>query len=183
MGLGPPVTWRRAGIVRSGRLGRMAAPMDLSKRPPLPDNIVDVFNGRLGGFNELLGLRFTSVEYDEIVAEVNVGPHLWQPYGLVHGGVYASMIETLASVSAAVNATWLDQRVVGIENSTSFLRAVREGVLRGTATPLSRGRRSHVWTISIRDDNDRVAATGRVRILCMDAGAEIAGEVVDIKTS
>lgn len=89
-------------------------------------------NRSRGGFNETLGLRFVRVTTEEVVAEVPVGPHLLQPYGLVHGGVLASMVETLCSVGAAIDAMPRGQTTVGLENSTSFLRATRSGTLRGS---------------------------------------------------
>lgn len=156
--------------------------MPRPERPPLPDNIVELINARRGGFNEGLGLRFVHIAYDEIRAEIPVGPHLHQPYGLVHGGVYASIVETLASTGAAVNARPLGYHTVGLENSTSFLRAVREGTLQARAVPLTRGRRTQVWEVTVTGDDGRVAATGRVRMICLEVGAEVAGETVDIKT-
>jgi len=67
---------------------------------------------------------------------------------------------------------------VGLENATSFLRAVRAGVLRGTARPKFTGRRSHVWEAEIHDGENRVVATGRVRLVILEPGAEAGGEVV-----
>jgi len=149
---------------------------------PLPEGIAETLNDRRGGFNRLIGLRFTSISYDEVVAELEVTKDLHQPYGLVHGGVYSAMIETLASVGAAMNALPFGQSCVGLENSTSFVRAVREGTLTGRATPVTRGRRTHVWQVQIEGADGKLAATGRVRMLCMDGGAEVAGELVAIKT-
>jgi 1,4-dihydroxy-2-naphthoyl-CoA hydrolase len=149
--------------------------------PPLPADIVDSLNARRGGFNEALGLLFLSVTYDEIVAEIPVTPMFHQPYGIVHGGVYCSIVETLASTGAALNATAHGDHAVGLENNTSFLRAVREGRLRAVAIPQSRGRRSHVWSVAITDDDGRAVATGRVRMLCLEHGATIAGEAVGFK--
>jgi uncharacterized protein (TIGR00369 family) len=146
----------------------------------LPDNVVDVLNGALGGFEKLIGLRFTSAKYDEICAEVPVRPELLQPYGLVHGGIYSTMIETIASVGAAVNAAARGQTTVGLENTTSFLKSVRAGTLYGKAIPLTRGKRTHVWEVSIRDDKDRLVATGRVRMICLEQGAAIAGQTVGL---
>ncbi|MCA9683326.1 MAG: hotdog fold thioesterase, partial [Myxococcales bacterium] len=77
--------------------------MPAPTRPPLPADIVEHFNALRGGFNSALGLRFIAIDYDEIRAEITVTPALHQPYGLVHGGVYAAMIETLASCGAAIN--------------------------------------------------------------------------------
>lgn len=135
-----------------------------------------------GGFNTTIGLNFVRATSEEVIAEVMIGPHHLQPYGLVHGGLYSAMIETLASTGAAINAIALGQTAVGQENSTSFLRAVRQGTLRGRAVPLVRGRRSHVWEVSITDDQDRLVAKGRVRLLCLEAGAEAGGEEVKLIT-
>ncbi len=148
--------------------------------PPLPENIVDTFNARRGGFNTLIGLRFVSVTYDEVVAGIDLEDKHHQPYGLAHGGVYSTMIETLASVGAAINLMPSGLHTVGLENSTSFLKAVRSGTIRGTAVPLARGRRSHVWQVTITDDRDRVAATGRVRMLALEQGTAVAGETVKV---
>lgn len=154
--------------------------MSNPERPALPDDIVEQLNRTRGGFNETVGLRFVSAGYDEVVGEIDVGPRHLQPYGLVHGGVYATLIETLASVGAALNEAPRGQHTVGVENATSFLRGVRSGILRGTAVPLTRGRRSHVWEVSLRDDTGRLVATGRVRMLCLPHGSTVAGETVTV---
>lgn len=145
-----------------------------------PD-VVSVLNSSRGGFNITLGLVFTQASPDELVCEVPVTPQLVQPYGLVHGGVYCSMVETLASVGAAMHALPRGQTTVGLENTTSFLRAVRGGVLTGTARPLHRGRQTQVWQVEIRGDDGKLAATGRVRMLCLEPGATVAGEAVVFK--
>lgn len=149
-------------------------------RPPLPEDIVARFNAIRGGFNQTLGLRFVSVDYDEVVAEIEITPALHQPYGLVHGGVYSAMVETLASVGAAINLLPEGRHTVGLDNNTSFLRAVREGTLRGTARPLARGRRTQVWEVGVRDQDGQLVATGRVRMLCVDADASMAGQQLNV---
>lgn len=143
--------------------------------PPLPDDIVDRLNAHRGGFNELMGLRITAASYDELTAEVPVAPKLHQPYGLVHGGVYCAIVETLASTAAVLQGLSENISIVGLENATSFLRATRDGTLRARATPLTRGRRSQVWEVEIRNDDGKIAATGKVRLLALDAAAEVAG--------
>ena len=70
------------------------------------------------------------------------------------------------------------QSVVGVENHTSFIRAARAGRVRVTATPLTRGRRSQVWEATARDEQERIIATGRVRLLCLDPGSDLGGEKV-----
>ncbi|HEU0031831.1 MAG TPA: PaaI family thioesterase [Kofleriaceae bacterium] len=154
----------------------MAAPF-----PPDAD-LVTLFNAHLGGFERALGLQFTKVTPDELVAEVPVGPHLAQPYGIVHGGVYASIIETVASAGAAIGAMAAGKSSVGLENTTTFVRAVRDGTLIATGRPLHRGGRSQVWQVDIVDGSGKLAASGRVRTLSLEAGAKVAGEVVGLKT-
>lgn len=157
----------------------------MSAAPPqLPEGVdlVAYLNDHQGGFERLLGLRFTRVDDDAVACEVPVGPHLTQPYGILHGGVYASIIETLASVGAGVWAMRRGRAIVGLENTTSFLRAVRSGTLTGLATPLHRGRATHVWEVVIDDDAGRRVASGRVRLLCLDPGAAIAGETAEIRS-
>lgn len=138
-------------------------------------------NATLDGWNAAMGLRFVRATADEVTAELQIGPTHRQPYGLVHGGVYAGIIETVTSVGAALFAMSRGQSVVGLENSTSFLHAAREGMLRVTARPLSRGRKTQVWEGTVTDETQRVVATGRVRLICLEAGAAVAGETVRLK--
>ena len=116
-----------------------------------------------GGFVELLGLRFDEVTPDRVVMSWDVTPALHQPYGIVHGGVYSSVVETAASIAAAA---WLGERgqVVGVNNSTDFLRAVREGTLHAVAEPVHRGRLQQLWLVEIRDESERLVARGQVRL-------------------
>jgi 1,4-dihydroxy-2-naphthoyl-CoA hydrolase len=146
-----------------------------------PD-VVTMLNAARGGFELAIGLTFTRITPDEVECEVPVGPHLHQPYGLVHGGVYASIIETLASVGAALHAMTRQQTAVGLENTTSFVRAVRTGKLIGIARHVHRGRQTQVWEVDVRGEDGKLAATGRVRMLCLEAGAAVAGETVAIKS-
>ena len=150
-------------------------------RPTTPDDFAQALNENPGGWNRAMGLHFVRATFDEVVAEWTVGPQHHQPYGIVHGGVHAGVIETLCSVGAALNAMPRGQSVVGLENHTSFLRAVREGRLRCTARPLTRGRKSQVWEGAVRDEDDKLVATGRVRLLCLEQEAELAGQTVEIK--
>src|SRR3954447_24270350 len=116
-----------------------------------------------GGFVELLGLRFDEVTPDRVVLSWDVTPALHQPYGIVHGGVYAAVVETAASIAGAA---WLGERgqVVGVNNSTDFLRAVRAGTLRAVAEPVHRGRLQQLWLVEIRDEGERLVARGQVRL-------------------
>lgn len=145
------------------------------------EDLAPILNENLDGWNRAMGLRFVHVTLDEVVAELTVGPEHRQAYGVVHGGVYAGMIEELASVGAAVNAMQDGRSAVGLENNTSFLAAVREGTLRGTAKPILRGKRSHVWEATIVDERGRAVATGRVRMMVLEGDAKLAGRPVALE--
>jgi uncharacterized protein (TIGR00369 family) len=125
-----------------------------------------------------MGIVITAASADEVRCELEVDSRHHQGYGIVHGGVHSGIVETLASIGAALYAMPRGQSVVGLENHTSFMRAVRSGKLHALATPLARGRRSQVWEASIRDEEERLVATGRVRLISLDAGTELAGEQV-----
>jgi len=116
-----------------------------------------------GEFVRHLGLEFAEVTADRVVGSWEAGPKHHQPYGIVHGGVHCSVVETLASVGAA---TWLGDRgqVVGVNNNTDFYRAAREGTMTSTATPIHRGRMQQVWVVETLDDDGRVIARGQVRL-------------------
>jgi 1,4-dihydroxy-2-naphthoyl-CoA hydrolase len=115
------------------------------------------------GFIRLLGLRFEEATADRVVLRCPVTPDLHQPYGLVHGGVYATMAETAASVGGAL---WFGDRgkTVGVSNHTDFLRAARTGELRAEATPLARGRTTQLWQVVIDDEQGRLVAHSKVRL-------------------
>jgi 1,4-dihydroxy-2-naphthoyl-CoA hydrolase len=121
-------------------------------------------DNKLGGpFTDYLGVEFEEVGADKVVASWTAGPHLHQPFGIVHGGAHCGVVETLASVGAAV---WLGDRgkVVGVNNSTDFYRAVSEGRLVSTATPVHRGRSQQVWVVETLDEQGRTVSRGQVRL-------------------
>jgi uncharacterized protein (TIGR00369 family) len=121
----------------------------------------------LPGWVQEMGIKITSATPDEVRCEWEVREQHHQPYGIVHGGVYCGVIETLASVGAAIVAHPRGQRAVGLENNTSFIRAVRDGTLYGVARPVTRGRTTQVWEAWIRDGEEQLIAQGRVRLLCV----------------
>jgi len=128
-----------------------------------------------------LGLRIVSATRDQVIGEVDVRPTHLQPQGIVHGGVHTSVIESLCSLGAALDAMAHGKTVVGLENTTSFVHAAREGTLRATATPITRGRRTQVWETTIRDAAGKVVATGRVRLLVLEPAAEVSGAKLGTK--
>jgi uncharacterized protein (TIGR00369 family) len=115
------------------------------------------------GFDQVLGTQLVEADGDRVVLAAKVRPELLQPYGIVHGGVHCALIETAASAGAAL---WFGDRgnVVGVANHTNFIRAVREGTLTVTATPVQRGRTQQLWQVDVTDDGGRLVARGEVRL-------------------
>jgi 1,4-dihydroxy-2-naphthoyl-CoA hydrolase len=122
---------------------------------------------RVGWFAQI-GLEIVHASASEVRAEWSIDERHLQPHGIVHGGVYASVVESCCSVGAVLAAP-AGKQVVGVENHTSFLRAVREGRLRARAVPLHAGRQAQLWECAIVDEGDRLIATGRLRVFCVDA--------------
>jgi 1,4-dihydroxy-2-naphthoyl-CoA hydrolase len=115
------------------------------------------------GLSGHLKLEFREIGPDRVVLTWRIGPEHHQPFGIVHGGVHCTAVETAASVGAQV---WLGDRghVVGVSNQTDFLRGVREGELVATATPVHRGRLQQLWQVEITDEAGRLVARGQVRL-------------------
>jgi len=131
------------------------------------------------GWLQAMGITITHATDEEVRAELTVGPEHLQGYGIVHGGVHCGLIESLASIGAALYALPRGRSVVGLENNTSFVRAVRAGTrLHAVSTPITRGRRTQVWEARVLDEEERVVATGRVRLLCLELDQPLAGEQV-----
>jgi 1,4-dihydroxy-2-naphthoyl-CoA hydrolase len=119
----------------------------------------------VGGFDKEIGLTFLDVGPDGARAELQIHEKLLQPWGIVHGGVYCAVIESMASISGHF---WLAEHgggtVVGVNNNTDFLRAISSGTVHAVTTPVHRGRSQQLWLTTITDENDRVVARGQVRL-------------------
>jgi 1,4-dihydroxy-2-naphthoyl-CoA hydrolase len=125
---------------------------------------LEVVNSDMRGpFVNYLGLEYTEVSGDRVVATWTAGERHHQPYGIVHGGVHASIVETLGSIGSAA---WLghDGKCVGVNNTTDFYRAAREGEMTSVATPIHRGRSQQVWLVETHDGEGRLVARGQLRV-------------------
>jgi uncharacterized protein (TIGR00369 family) len=116
------------------------------------------------GFDALYGLELLSVSDREVRAQVKVREEIRQPMGLVHGGVYASLAESMASLATALAVGEQGASAVGLSNSTSFLRPILEGTVHASATRLHSGRTTWVWDVRFSDDQDRLCALTRMTI-------------------
>ncbi len=115
-------------------------------------------------FNGLVGLVVREAAEQEARAELAVRRELLQPWGVVHGGVYATIAESLASWATAMVVVPEGQGAMGLANNTSFLRPISEGTIHALATRRHRGRTTWVWDVDMTDDEGRLCATSRVTI-------------------
>jgi 1,4-dihydroxy-2-naphthoyl-CoA hydrolase len=144
-------------------------------------DLTRIMDANRRGFDAAMSFRLVRASLDEVVLEYDVEERHLQPYGIVHGGVHCAAIESACSTGAGINAMARGQGVVGIENHTSFIRAVRAGRVRVIAKPLTRGRRSQLWEATARNVDGQIVSSGRVRLLCLDPDSELAGEKVEVK--
>lgn len=123
---------------------------------------LDAINNR-ENLGKTLGFEYEQGGPDSVVLKVPVTPKLHQPFGIVHGGVYAAIAEEVASVAGQA---WLGDRgnVVGVNNNTDFLRSISEGTLTAVGSPIHRGRSQQLWRVEITDADGRLLATSQVRL-------------------
>ena len=116
-------------------------------------------------WSRALGLRFVSVTAERVLAYLDAGPQHHQPYGVLHGGVYCSIVEAVASYGAGVAALAAGQRgVLGVANATEFYRSHSAGELMCVGTPVHKGRSAHVWQVEVtRSSDGKLVARGQVR--------------------
>ena len=116
------------------------------------------------GFDALVGLEVLEVREQIVRGRVPVRDELRQPLGLVHGGVLATIAETLASLGTLVAVMPEGKAAMGASNSTSFLRPILEGTIHARALRRHRGRTTWVWDVELTDDEDRLCALTRMTI-------------------
>jgi uncharacterized protein (TIGR00369 family) len=116
------------------------------------------------GFDALYGLELIECTDELARARVAVRGEIKQPMGLVHGGVYASIAESLASMATFLGVVGEGMTAVGLANQTSFLRPILEGTIHAEARRLHAGRTTWVWDVSFRDDAGRTCALTRMTI-------------------
>lgn len=138
-------------------------------------------DGFVSTWDAQLGLRILEAGADKVVGEYIVEEAHHQSYGIAHGGVHCSVVETVCSIGAGMAARELGAAdgAVGLENHTSFVRGMREGKVTVIATPLTRGRRTQLWVAEARDEEGRLIAHGKLRALCLQRGTELAGKTFE----
>jgi uncharacterized protein (TIGR00369 family) len=135
----------------------------------VPRLVATPFEGFPVGFDRLYGLELIDFSEEHATARVQVRDDLRQPAGLVHGGVFASIAETLASMATWVAVHPHGKTAKGLSNQTSFLRPMLDGTIHATARRRHKGRTTWVWEVDITDDRERLCALVRMTIAVRDA--------------
>ncbi len=115
-------------------------------------------------FDGLYGLELIAHSPEEVRAQVVVRDAIKQPMGLVHGGVFASIAESITSMATAMAVREDGMSAQGLSNQTSFLRPILEGTVHAVARRRHRGRTTWVWEVEITDDAGRLCALVRMTI-------------------
>lgn len=116
-------------------------------------------------FDQLLGMEFTAIGPGRVEASLHADSRLHQPFGIVHGGVYAALVETVASVGAWASVRRSGSSAVGVHNATDFIRPHVEGPLRIVGEAVHEGRTQHLWQVEItREFDGKLVARGQVRL-------------------
>jgi uncharacterized protein (TIGR00369 family) len=122
------------------------------------------------GFDRLYGLELVELDDERAVGTVAVREELKQPLGVIHGGVYTAMAESLASLATARAVAAGGKIALGLSNQTNLLCSVTGGTIHGVATIKHRGRTTWVWEVEISDDEGELCALTRVTLAIRDRG-------------
>jgi 1,4-dihydroxy-2-naphthoyl-CoA hydrolase len=117
-----------------------------------------------GAFLQALGLVIDGISATRVTAHLDLSPEHHTPWGIVHGGVYTTAVESAASIGASASVRDRGQVAVGLTNTTHFLRPLNAGRANVEAVPLSRGRTQQLWRVDITDESGKLIAHGEVRL-------------------
>ncbi len=130
--------------------------------PGLPT--AEQLNDAVTGYDRHYGLEFVEIAETEVRARVAVREEIKQPLGLVHGGLYASLAESMCSLVTAAAVMREGKTALGMSNSTSFLRPITQGTVHAHARRLHGGRTTWIWDVTFSDDEGRTCAVTRMTI-------------------
>ena len=134
-----------------------------------PENITlsDLQNIGNESMVDFLGISYTEIGKDYLCGKMPVINKTRQPFGLLHGGASVVLAETLGSVASNLLVE-ANQMAVGLEVNANHIKSVREGYVFGKASPIHIGRKTHVWSIEIRDEKDRLVCISRLTVAVID---------------
>jgi uncharacterized protein (TIGR00369 family) len=123
-----------------------------------------------GTLDDVLGFELLEAGPERCRGRFPVERRVQQPMGLVHGGAYAALAESLVSTTTHLAVEDDGRFAVGMSNITTFLRPVTSGHVHAEGTPLHRGRATWVWDVAFTDDEGRLCATSRMTLAVRAAG-------------
>lgn len=115
-----------------------------------------------------LGIKFTEIGDDYLVATMPVDHRTKQPMGLLHGGASVALAETMGSVGSTVTIDLNKQYAVGLEINTNHIKSAKSGLVTGVAKPVHLGRSTQVWGIEIKNSDDQLVAVSRITLAILD---------------
>lgn len=127
---------------------------------------------QVGTLGDRLGIELLELTPDRVTARMPVGRQVHQPFGFLHGGASVALAETVASIAGWLNVDRDRFHAMGLEINANHLRAKRDGVVLATATPIHRGRQTHVWDVRITDEEDRLVCVSRCTLAIVPRPAE-----------
>ena len=136
----------------------------VTTRPAVSPSLAPASLEDVGAFLRAAGLVFDEISATRVTGHLDLGPDHHTPWGIVHGGVYTTAIESAASVGASAAVRDQAQVAVGLTNTTHFLRSATGGRVRVEATALSQGRTQQLWRVDITDEAGRLIAHGELRL-------------------
>jgi len=117
-----------------------------------------------------LDIEVIEATKDRVVATMPVTPKVHQPFGLLHGGASVALAETVASTGAFMNCDPATHTAVGIEINANHLRGKKDGMLTAVATPVHKGRSTHVWEVKITDEAGKMVCISRCTLAIVPRG-------------
>ncbi|NMM47970.1 hotdog fold thioesterase [Marinigracilibium pacificum] len=111
-----------------------------------------------------IGIEFTQVTESFIEAKVPVDSRTVQPYGLLHGGASVALAETLGSMASQLLIDETKQYCVGLEINANHVRGARSGFVVGRAKAIHIGRTTHIWSIEIKNEEDKLVCISRLTV-------------------
>lgn len=133
--------------------------------------VAELNGNREGTLIENLGILFTEIGADFVRGTMPVDTRTVQPYGLLHGGASVALAETLGSMGASMCVDAAEFQVVGQEINANHVRAARGGLVTGTARAVHIGGRTHVWTIDIVNEAQKLVCISRITMAVIKRGA------------
>ena len=117
---------------------------------------------------ETLGIDIHEASSDKVIATMPVSPAVHQPFGYLHGGASVALAETVASIGATMSLDTSKQLAFGLEINANHIRPKKDGIVTATALPIHKGRTTHVWSISIEDEEGKLICTSRCTVAIVD---------------